>query len=88
MSLSPDDTLRKGRLPLVTIFLGVCYPFQSTLHVFFVLFQEIEANKEMLTHKFEKKYRTGKSYEMFRRISDQQVTVGEWGLLWRSKHED
>ena len=35
-----------------------------------------------------KKYRTGKTYEMFRRISDQQVTVGEWGLLWRSKHED
>ena len=54
VSLSPDDTFRKGHFPLVLTCLGVCYPFQSTLHVFFVLFQEIEANKEMLTRKIEK----------------------------------
>ena len=53
-SLSPDDTLRKGHFPLVLTCLGVCYPFKSTLHVFFVLFQEIEANKEMLARNFEK----------------------------------
>ena len=54
VSLSPDDTLRRGHFPLVLNCLGVCYPFKSTLHVFFVLFQEIEANKEMLARNFEK----------------------------------